>query len=179
MEQAEKIYKCKSCKETVQKDAKKCPHCGEKYPTVSNAKGCLGAIIFIFILSAIMVSCSEDTPSQQNTSTTQPSQQTVTKTTEWYEGTSIQNKTLSEWANASYNEKLVTAANVYAHFYTKKQLSPSISSKLSNMDDLKPYAEWLVRNVDIVANDQEGKITSNQKVSETMVILLAIEGHLK
>ncbi|XAG86215.1 hypothetical protein MRM63_13570 [bacterium 19MO03SA05] len=179
MTKTEKIYKCKSCKETVQKDAKKCPHCGEKYPTVSNAKGCLGAIVFIFILSAIMVSCSEDTPPKKVTPTTESSQQTTTKTTEWYEGTSIQNKTLSEWANASYKEKLVTAANVYAYFYNEKKLSPSVSSKLSNMDDLKPYAEWLVRNVDTIVDGPEGQRASNQKVSETMVILLTIEGHLK
>ncbi|BCK23875.1 hypothetical protein VCSRO153_1975 [Vibrio cholerae] len=63
MEQTEKIYKCKSCKETVQKDAKKCPHCGEKYPTVSNAKGCLGFIVLSLIFGIIMASCS-DNPKQ-------------------------------------------------------------------------------------------------------------------
>ncbi|EGQ9310794.1 hypothetical protein F7U73_07595 [Vibrio vulnificus] len=60
MEQTAKIYKCKSCKGTVQKDAKKCPHCGEKYPTVSNAKGCLGFLVMVIVGSLVIGSCVDN-----------------------------------------------------------------------------------------------------------------------
>ncbi|ENB4393856.1 hypothetical protein ABHP78_003075 [Vibrio cholerae] len=178
MEQTEKIYKCKSCKETVQKDAKKCPHCGEKYPTVSNAKGCLGFIVLSLIFGIIMASCSDKTPSNSSVQNPQ-STQNISSEAQWYQGTSIQDKTLSNWNSATYEVKLVTAANVYAYFYGEQKLSPTITSKLKTMDDLKPYAQWLVKSVDEVASSKEGNLISNQKISETMVMLLTLEGHIK
>ncbi|WP_406849196.1 hypothetical protein AABD45_02740 [Vibrio vulnificus] len=60
MEQTAKIYKCKSCKETVQKDAKKCPHCGEKNPTFTAKQGCLAYIVLSAIIGVGMYACSDD-----------------------------------------------------------------------------------------------------------------------
>ncbi|EJL6329884.1 hypothetical protein NMR63_000400 [Vibrio cholerae] len=59
MEQTEKIYKCKSCKETVQKDAKKCPHCGVSNPTLTAKQGCLIYIVLSGLIGLAMYACTD------------------------------------------------------------------------------------------------------------------------
>ncbi|MGR3071466.1 hypothetical protein ABMY53_10520 [Vibrio vulnificus] len=179
MEQTAKIYKCKSCKETVQKDAKKCPHCGEKYPTVSNAKGCLGFIVMVIVGSLIIGSCVDQDSTSSSTQTT-----TQSAAPKWYENGGLTDKGALVWQQAPYSKKLATAADIYAFFYQQNKLSPSISSNISNVDDLKPYAENLVASLDqafkpMPTKEENEKIFANQTVSETSVILMTMQGHLK
>jgi hypothetical protein len=56
------IKKCKECNIDISSKAKVCPHCGVTRPGISaasNAKGCLGLILFCLIFAAVMVSCDD------------------------------------------------------------------------------------------------------------------------
>ncbi|MDC0611926.1 zinc ribbon domain-containing protein [Vibrio sp.] len=68
MSKEKKIYKCKSCKETVEKNAKTCPHCGVKNPTITTAQGCFSFIILSLIIGFGFYACS-DNQSTNNTKT--------------------------------------------------------------------------------------------------------------
>ncbi|ELA9711033.1 TPA: hypothetical protein KD131_002252 [Vibrio parahaemolyticus] len=170
---------CHSCKEEVKKDAKKCPHCGTKNPTISNAKGCLGFIVMLAVATFIVGSCVDR---NETTSTTQTT--TETTSAKWYENGGLTDKGALVWQQAPYSKKLASAADIYAFFYQQNKLSPSIASTISNVDDIKPYAESLVAALDEAfkprpTKEENEKMFANQTVSETSVILLTMQGHLK
>lgn len=177
----DKQYTCKSCKEPVQKDANKCPHCGEKHPTISNAKGCLGLVVLILIGTAMLSMCTDDQGSntagnaQENAIQTQP---------KWYENGGLHDKSALDWQIAPYKQKLATAADIYAHFYQKKQLTPAIAARIESVDDLRPYAENLVSALNEAfekkaTKEENQKMYANQTVSETSILLLTMQGHIK
>lgn len=177
----DKLYTCKSCKESVQKDAKKCPHCGEKYPTVSNAKGCLSLVVIALLGAVTLSMCTSEQTSSTSDNVQVSSAQSQPK---WYENGGLHDKGALDWQQAPYSQKLASAADIYAHFYQNDLLSPAISSTISDVDDLKPYAENLVASLDETfepkSTPEENKqFFANQTVSETSVILLTMQGHLK
>ncbi|MEZ9233274.1 hypothetical protein AB4259_19560 [Vibrio amylolyticus] len=171
------ILTCRACKEEVKKGATKCPHCGENNPIQTKAKGCLGAIVFIFIIAAVLATCTDNS---KPTSTTSPAPEASQN---WYDGGGLQTENALVWQKASYQQKLATAADIYAHFYQNNNLAPAISSTIKGVDDLKPYAESLVLNIDEAYSaastvEENEKMYSNQKVAETAVLLLTMQGHL-
>ncbi|MDQ2216366.1 hypothetical protein [Vibrio parahaemolyticus] len=177
----DKLYTCKSCKESVQKDAKKCPHCGEKYPTVSNAKGCLSLVVIALLGAVTLSMCTNE----QTSSTPENSQVSSAQSQpKWYENGGLHDKGALDWQTAPYSQKLASAADIYAFFYQQNKLSPSIASNISNVDDLRPYAENLVASLDEAfkprpTKEENENMFANQTVSETSVILLTMQGHLK
>ncbi len=64
---------CKSCKEAVEKNAKECPHCGVKNPTVNAAQGCLGFVVLSVVLGLGMYACSDNSETQQVAESSQQS----------------------------------------------------------------------------------------------------------
>lgn len=80
----------------------------------------------------------------------------------------------TNWVSYTSDQKLAISANVLAHFWTKKELSPKIMNNIKEMDDLKPYAKELVVALDefYIGGDQQ--LTANQPLSESAVILLTL-----
>lgn len=179
MSKEEKIYKCKSCKETVEKNAKVCPHCGAKNPTITTAQNIFAAIFLVALFSIIIASCSDKKEPNTDTSST-----TIQSETHWYDGGNLFNKNGLDWQEASYENKLATAGNIYAYLYKEGKLSHKISSKISTVDDFKPLAEDLVSSLDKAfekkPTQRENEVLyTNQTVSATSVILLTLQGSLK
>ncbi|HHF0565847.1 TPA: hypothetical protein ACPHUW_000616 [Vibrio alginolyticus] len=171
---------CHSCKEEVKKNATKCPHCGTKHPTISKAKGCLGFIVMLVVGTFILGSCVDS--SSDTSSSTQTTTETVAP--KWYENGGLTDKGALVWQQAPYSQKLASAADIYAFFYQQNKLAPSIASNISNVDDFRPYAENLVSSLDEAfkpkqTKEENEKVFANQTVSETSVILLTMQGHLK
>lgn len=103
---------------------------------------------------------------------------------QWYAIDGLQNKGALDWQVAPYQQKLGSAANMYASLYQNKKLVPAIEATIHNVDDLRPYAEHLVAALDSAFKKQPTEeknrmMYANQKVSETATILLAMEGHLQ
>lgn len=59
-EKKEKIYTCSKCKGQVEKNAKECPHCGRKNPTVGLGVTILAWVILISVLFAIFSPSDEE-----------------------------------------------------------------------------------------------------------------------
>ena len=78
------------------------------------------------------------------------------------------------WASYNSDQKLAISANVIAHFWTEKTLSPSIMNKIKKMDDLKPYAKELTAELDEFYLKGDQQLTANQPLSESAVILLRL-----
>ena len=103
---------------------------------------------------------------------------------EWYEGGDLHNKSALEWQEASYENKLATCADFVAVAWQNDSLSPKLQSKITSMDDVKLLSKELVIAID-EAFKKEGDaeknkmIFTNQKVSESAVILMLMMGWIK
>ncbi|MCD9491091.1 hypothetical protein GLP30_09380 [Photobacterium phosphoreum] len=176
-----KEYSCHACKEVVQKDATKCPHCGTKHPTISNGKGCLGVLILSVVIGFLIHSCADS--NNDTTSLNALNNTAETTTPKWYKNGSLQNESALVWQQSSHAQKLSTAANIYAAFWLDKTLSPNLMSQIKSMNDLKPFAEKLVIELDSAfkpaSTEKENKmIFANQKVSEAAVLILMMNNQL-
>ncbi|WP_338411439.1 hypothetical protein [Pseudoalteromonas nigrifaciens] len=78
------------------------------------------------------------------------------------------------WESYTSDQKLAISANVLAHFWTEKTLSPNIMNSIQNMDDLKPYAKELTAALDEFYLAGDKQITANQSLSESSVIILKL-----
>ena len=169
-----KLTECKSCKKEVSITAKTCPHCGQKNPGVGYL-----AIIVIAIIFSIFISSGEDSvsTSEKDISNTQETTQ------KWYEGGTLYNENALVWQEASQKNKLATSADFVAAMWNKKILKPAILKKINSVDDIKPLAQELVIALDdAFKKDEDEKknkqLFTNQKVSDTVVILAIIMGWL-
>lgn len=71
----DKLQPCKTCKKDVSIEAKRCPHCGEKNPTMTAKKYAIGCFVFIVIVVVISM-CShgkktDESPKAEAAETTQ------------------------------------------------------------------------------------------------------------
>lgn len=179
----EKEYRCHACKEVVHKDATKCPHCGTKYPTISNGKGCLSTFLLCAVIAILWHSCGD---SNEDLSSPQVTKNNVAEVSapKWYENGGLQTESALVWQTAPYNRKLATAADIYAFFWLGNKLSPSLMEQIKSMDDLKPLAENLVQELDVAfkpadTKDENTKLFTNQKVSTAAVMILIMKNQLK
>lgn len=70
-----KLVNCKTCGQQIAKNAKKCPHCGKRRaPIERNPFGTIVGlfffIVFLFIFVGIIVSSTDETPAQPDTTQT-------------------------------------------------------------------------------------------------------------
>ena len=133
---------CLSCNCKLQPDVHFCPKCGKKIninkeeneeKNQYNAKinkqfalGC-GSFLCLFVVLSVLM-CSDN-----KTSNMLP----VNEYSNWYSGGTLHRSTVEEWNNASYSDKLATAADWALNGSSK------LRSKINNSDNieiLKPYA---------------------------------------
>jgi hypothetical protein len=136
-----------------------------------------GANIFGLVLIIIAAAIGGGSDSE---STTKPIavEQKEKSEKEWY----VHNIKISygemngkNWASYTSDQKLAISANVLAHFWTEKTLSPKIMNNIKSMDDLKPYAKELTAELDEFYLGGNQKLTANQSLSESAVILLKLK----
>ena len=68
----------------------------------------------------------------------------------WYEGGTLHDKTALDWQTASEADKLATSADFVSAVWTKNDFVPKIQNSIQSTDDMKPYAEELVKFLDQV-----------------------------
>ena len=149
--------RCYKCKEMIDKEAKKCPHCKTKQPTL------LGVIVvvFMFVCIGFMIwAFSLGGSSDKDKSTRRSESSSVA----WYEGGTLHNATIGRWRTATARDKLATAADFVcnAHNALDRDLPWS---------QVRPLAEELVQQIDYVAEDTP----ENEKVADIASMLYTIE----
>jgi hypothetical protein len=83
------------------------------------------ALIFGAALFALLKSCGNDEPAQEDQRPSTPS---------WYEGGTLQNATVGEWKAGTYQNRLASSAD-FAAVVVKNS-----GRSLNNMDELRPIA---------------------------------------
>lgn len=99
----------------------------------------------------------------------------------WYTGGTLHDASALDWQAAEQNDKLATSADWLAALWNGGKLKPAVSAKLKSVDDLKPLAEELVRQLDAATEpeadaEQNRKMFINQKMGQMAVMTMAIMG---
>lgn len=173
---------CKECGTEVSSSAKQCPHCGVKNPGVTAKDMLIGAVLFGF-MGFMLVKCSSDDDKPAKTSSPQVEDQ-HSSAHHWYEGGTLHRANALAWQRATYDNKLATCADLISVTWKNNKFNASVKSTLTSVNSIKPYAESLVRSLDVAFkpladNDQNRELFENQKVSDVAVSLMNINGWLK
>jgi hypothetical protein len=95
----------------------------------------------------------------------------------WYQGGTLHEANALTWQKASQQNKLATCADFIAGLYSKNLLSDDISRKIKSVDDFKPYAAELVKQLDSAfkpepKKSENEKMFANQTVKSTAMMLM-------
>lgn len=95
----------------------------------------------------------------------------------WYQGGTLHEANALMWQKSSQQNKLATCADFIAGLYSKKLLSDDISRKIKSVDDFKPYAAELVKQLDSAFKPEpkkaeNEKMFANQTVKSTAMMLM-------
>ncbi|MET5232298.1 hypothetical protein WHX03_17100 [Serratia marcescens] len=95
----------------------------------------------------------------------------------WYQGGTLHDANALVWQKASPKDKLATCADFIAGLYSKNLLSAEISNKMKSVDDFKPYASELVKQLDAAFapeadSAKNKKMFSNQSVKSTAMMII-------
>lgn len=145
----------------------------------------VGFIIFVGVIGSYFDS-KEDERSTVISSSSQGefSKSVVTaQGDKWYQGNNLQGESALVWQKASYEDKLATSASIIYSAWQHDMLSPNFSSSISSIDSLRPLSEHLLNNLDAAFESEDdlalnSQIFSNQRVLDTAVILLSMDGIL-
>ncbi|MDI3200632.1 hypothetical protein QK324_21695 [Serratia ureilytica] len=95
----------------------------------------------------------------------------------WYQGGTLHEANALMWQKASQQNKIATCADFIAGLYSKNLLSDDISRKIKSVDDFKPYAAELVKQLDSAfkpepKKSENEKMFANQTVKSTAMMLM-------
>lgn len=95
----------------------------------------------------------------------------------WYQGGTLHEASALTWQKATPQNKLATCADFIAGLYSKELLVPEISGKMKSVDDFKPYAAELVKQLDAAFSPESDpaknkEMFSNQTVKSTAMMLM-------
>ena len=168
---------CKECKKEVSATAKTCPHCGVKDPGITFKDTLTGLAILAVLVWGAITWFSEPEGSAN-------SDQAVAEAgdaTNWYEGGTLSEASALEWQDAAYANKLATCADIWAALWNRSRgkLSPEVLSSLKSIDDLRPWADALVNELDAAfskePDPEKNRIMySNQEVTETALLIMVL-----
>lgn len=102
---------------------------------------------------------------------------------QWYQGGTLHDKSALDWQQANHANKLATAGDFIAVMWKKDNLIPRISRQLHGVNDIRPFAEELVRQMDD-ATKPDGNPQTNRKmfanlgVGEIAVMTMMLMGWL-
>jgi hypothetical protein len=94
---------------------------------------------------------------------------------EWYEGGTLHGATAAQWQEASHENKLATCADWLAFLYSNNKLALSVT----NMDELKPYAQELTVCLDTSLEGLTSEEVGNNGAVELSLMCVALMGWLK
>lgn len=95
----------------------------------------------------------------------------------WYAGGTLHEANALTWQTATPENKLATCADFIAGVYSKELLAPEINRKIKSVNDFKPYASELAKQLDDAFTPesdpiQNKEIFTNQSVKSTAMMLM-------
>lgn len=172
---------CKYCRNKVASNAKFCPKCGGRNPYPIYAKevlgGCLVLIgglaslaIVVAVIGAITPSSEELTTAtpKKETRETQTESRTRTPSNHWTVGGTLHGATLKEWREASYSNRLATAADIVAATASNRRIS------IHSTESLRRHAEELEKCISATAATSHPAIDNQltKEVAAACIILI-------
>ena len=102
----------------------------------------------------------------------------------WFEGGTLHDAGALEWQVATEENKLATCADFFARLWTLEKLSPKISSKISKIDDFRPFAQEMVKAINNATEPLDDpamnrKVFQNLRVPSTFILITIATGYLK
>ncbi|HHQ6631954.1 TPA: hypothetical protein ACSTL1_003454 [Serratia fonticola] len=96
---------------------------------------------------------------------------------DWYQGGTLHEANALTWQKATNQDKLATCADFIAGLYSKDLLAPEISEKVKSVDDFKPYASELMKQLDSAFSpesdlEKNKKMFTNQTIKSTAMMLM-------
>lgn len=164
---------CKYCQNQVASNANSCPKCGGRNPYPIYFKevlgGCLvllgsvvvGLVVLGAILSQISPTGDESppTPPRERSHQTRTDRRPTPPANSWTLGGTLHNATLKEWREASYRNRLATAADFVAATAKNRNL------RLDTTQSLRRYAEELEACISATAAESHPAI-DHQRTNE-------------
>lgn len=158
------LITCPECKKKISENAESCPKCGyrlspseitgikkkDKRLQKGGTIGCLSVLAVFVILYFIGSFSSSDSPSSK----------------QWFQGGNLHTATITQWMNATYENKLATSADWLAETKWKGHLNSP-----EDFERIKIKAQMLVQAVDNVA---AGVVKGSVKVNEIAVAILTM-----
>jgi hypothetical protein len=138
--------------------------------------------IITLVTVAMLIACGGGgTTGGSPSSSSRPSTGSSPK---WYEGGTLHKQSALQWQTASSKDKLATCADFVTGMWQNGDLKPSIASRLSTVEDVRPYAEELVDFLDAVLKrdpdaEQNRQRFANQTVAATAAIGMVTMGWAK
>jgi hypothetical protein len=142
-------------------------------------------VVLCIVFSISLIGCSQNKQAEDGKpSPTPTSPKPTVHEKKWYEGGTLHKATALEWQNATYDNKMATCADFFAALYQGKDFKQSILSSIKSTDDMVPYVEKLVADMDIAlskeSNPKKNRMMyANQSVSEVSVMLMVMNGWMK
>lgn len=137
----------------------------------------LGLLITLWILG-YLANKGAEVRKAQNSAVTQPVPvaETVPQAPEpeakkWYKGGTLHQLTLADWNQATDENKLATAGDFIANSWTKGSFNDEIQASINTVEDIKPYAERLVTEIDSTAGDGANDISVVQTAAAIMILM--------
>ncbi|GBC59180.1 hypothetical protein DENIS_0116 [Desulfonema ishimotonii] len=128
------------------------------------------ASVFIFLIAFFGYFNYQNNKYKKIDSHYQPdsSKSSSNEKTSWYKGGTLHQSTVDEWNNASYENKLATAAD-WANSVPRIETKVKVNG---NMDTLKPFAKELLECVDNAATDKDfGSMRVSELASGCIVLM--------
>lgn len=102
----------------------------------------------------------------------------------WYEGGTLNDSNAISWQRADYDNKLASCADLIATLYNKELLAPKVRRKIRKIDDFKPYAEQLVKQLDEAFKPEPDikkneRMYSNQGVASSALMIMLMNDWVK
>lgn len=153
---------CPKCKEWVDKGATKCAYCQSEIIPVWNAVAGFVVLIVIIGFCCGIPSWFVD-GSSQNASPPRPT--STFQERKWYHGGTLHKRLMSDWYDASYSNRLATAADFVVAAMKSRGNTPS------NVDDLKPKAFGLEI---CISEAGGGAVADNQEIAGIGAVCLIL-----
>ncbi|ALS32741.1 hypothetical protein PTRA_a1543 [Pseudoalteromonas translucida KMM 520] len=136
---------------------------GKEYKELTPKSSIIGGVVLL-IIAAIMGNGSSN-----NEQVALPS---------WYDSsaTELVSKKASDWHKATDSQKLSASADIIYTVWKDGKLKPKISNKIKSVDDIKPFANGLAKELDKAFDGSPSETGANPAIKEGAVTLLVLNG---
>ena len=170
------LITCPECKKKVSETVNSCPNCGYQFKAEETAEikkkeqqqqkylgiGCLFAIFILIIIWQVYFS-------SDNSKTPPSKTHQINSPIKWYEGGTLHKAKMREWSQASYKNKLATAADLVMGLL---KIDGVVVMNIDIERELKPKAIDFVKGLDAANEDGTADSLAVAEVAATIWVMM-------